>query len=382
VSARRTTAVLAAAAVAASVALVPSNAEGTAQPRTARAVFAEMTPAQRVGQLFMVGTPAISVDRQTLAQIGRYHVGNLILTGRSYDGTGGPARIAARFQARATTAATDDVRLLVACDQEGGEVQVLHGDGLSEMPTALRQGRWSVARLQRSAGRWARQLEEAGVNMNLAPVMDTVPSAAAARTNRPIGYYHREFGYTTTRVAAHGTAFARGMDEAGVAPTLKHFPGLGRVVRNTDDSHGVTDRVTTRHDAYLTPFKTAIDSGHVPFVMVSLAYYAKLDPHHMAVFSPFVIRTMLRGDLGFTGVVVSDSLTATQVNRIRPGRRAVRFLRAGGDLVLIGGPDQLSAMYHAVLRRARADATFRAKVDRAALLVLEAKQRQHLLGPG
>ena len=81
-----------------------------------------MSLEQRVGQMFMVGTPATSVSAATASQIGRYHVGNVMLTGRSYAGTRGPARVAARMQARATRAATDGVRLLVSTDQEGGKL--------------------------------------------------------------------------------------------------------------------------------------------------------------------------------------------------------------------------------------------------------------------
>lgn len=369
---------LVAVSLAGAVAASTARADTT---RTAESVFAQMTEAQRAGQLFMVGTPATSASSATLSQIGRYHVGNVMLTGRSYGGTRTPARVAAAMQSRATTAATSGVRLLVSTDQEGGKVQVLHGPGISEMPTALTQGRYATTRLRSAAGTWARQLRAAGVNMNLAPVMDTVPSAAAARRNPPIGAHKREFGYTTARVASHGTAFATGMDTHGVVPTIKHFPGLGRVTANPDTSTGVTDRVTSRGGAYLSPFKTAIHSGHVPFVMMSTAYYSRMDKANPAAFSPFIINTVLRGDLGFRGAVISDDLAnARQVSRWSYGARAVKFINAGGDVVLTVNPATLPAMYNAVLTRAKNDPAFRAKIDKAALLVLQTKERQHLLG--
>ncbi len=286
----------------------------------------------------MVGTPATSASARTLSQISRFHVGNVMLTGRSHGGTRTPARVAAAMQARATTRATGHVRLLVATDQEGGAVQVLHGSGIAEIPSALAQGRWAPARLERAAGTWARQLRAAGVNLNLAPVTDTVPSPAAAADNPPIGAFDREFGFDPRVVARHGVAFARGMTAHGVVPTVKHFPGLGRVHANTDSFSRVTDRVTRRHDPYLEPFRRAVDAG-VPVVMMSTAYYTRLDPRHPAAFSPFVIRTMLRGDLGFRQVVISDDLgSARQVAHWSSGDRAVRFLGAGGDLVLTVDP--------------------------------------------
>src|SRR5690349_5910192 len=137
----------------------------------------------------------------------------------------------------------------------------------------------------------------------------------------------------------------------GVVPTIKHFPGLGRVHANTDTSSRVTDRVTSRHDAYLRPFATSIDAG-VPVVMMSLAYYQLIDAKNPAAFSARIIRKVLRGDLGFHGVVISDDLAnAQQVARWTPGMRAVKFLAAGGDLVLTVNPKTLPAMYAAVLRR-------------------------------
>jgi beta-N-acetylhexosaminidase len=351
----------------------------TAPVRTAETVLAGMTLRQEVGQLFMVGTPATSASPATLSAITHQHVGNVMLTGRSHGGTAVPARVAAAMQGRATEGATSGVRLLVATDQEGGLVQVLRGRGISDMPTALRQGRWSLPRLRDSAGRWARQLRRAGVNMNLAPVEDTVPSPSAARSNPPIGAFDRELGFRVKRVANHGRAFVLGMSEHGVVPTLKHFPGLGRVHANTDTSRGVTDRVTTRHDAYLRPFATSIRAG-APVVMVSLAYYHRLDPRNPAAFSGFVIKRMLRGDLGFRGVVVSDDLAdARQVSPWTPGARAAKFVAAGGDLVLTVSPTVLPAMYRAVLTKAQHDASFRAEVDACALRVLRLKEKRGLL---
>ena len=358
--------------------LVAPAVSATQSGRTAHGVLDQMSLAQRVGQLFMVGTPATGASVATLHAISRQHVGSVILTGRSHRGVLATAKVSAALQSRATTRATDGVRLFVATDQEGGEVQVLDGPGFADLPTALVQGRWSLLRLHDDAVIWGHQLHRAGVNLDLAPVLDTVPSARAAANNPPIGWYDREFGYTTKRVGNHGRAFLNGMDAAGVATSGKHFPGLGRVHANTDTSSGVTDRVTRRHDPYLAPFGKAVRAG-LPVMMMSTAYYSRLDPKRPAAFSPYVIGTVLRGDLGFHGVVVSDSLDTPQVSAWKPGTRAVRFVHAGGDVALVTDPTVLPAMYDAVLTRARTHPGFRKLVDRAALRVLTAKQRYGLL---
>lgn len=363
-----------------SVAAVIDSQTDVDRVSPAEQLFARMSLAQRVGQLFMVGTPATSVSPLTRAQIGRFHVGNVMLTGRSYSGTQRPASVAAALQSRTTRAATAGVHLLVSTDQEGGNVQALRGRGISEIPSALAQGRGERNRLQGSAGRWARQLRAAGVNMNLAPVLDTVPGPSVARQNPPIGAFDRQFGFDPATVTSHGMAFVRGMAGQGVVATIKHFPGLGRVRGNTDTTSGVTDGVTHRRDAYLAPFREAIDAG-APVVMMSTAFYPRIDRARPAAFSRTIVHMLLRRDLGFHGVVVSDDLAhARQVSRWSPAARAVKFIRAGGDLVLTVDPAPLPAMYHAVLSRARADETFRAKVDQAAMRVLRLKQHQQLLG--
>jgi beta-N-acetylhexosaminidase len=350
-----------------------------ARPTPAERVLAKMNLRQRVGQLFMVGTPATGADARVLRAIRGRHLGNAMLTGRSQKSVRATARVSARLQARTSLTATRRVGLLVATDQEGGYVQVLQGPGFDDIPTALTQGRWGLGRLRDRAARWGTQLHRAGVNMNLAPVVDTVPSPRAARRNPPIGKYDREFGYTTRVVGRHGHAFLDGMHRSGVVATAKHFPGLGRVHASPDTTRGVTDTVTRRHDRYLRPFATAVRSG-VPAVMMSTAIYRRIDRGTPAAFSPKIVTGMLRGDLGFRRVVISDDLgQAAQVSARRPGVRAVSFLRAGGDLVLTVDPGTFPAMYDAVLHRAQHSDAFRDRVRDSALRVLTLKQREGLL---
>ena len=130
----------------------------------------------------------------------------------------------------------------------------------------------------------------------------------------------------------------------------KHFPGLGRVTGNTDFTSDVVDTVTTADDPYLDSFRAVINAG-VPYVMVAEATYTQIDPAHLAVFSPTVMR-LLRNGLGFQGVILSDDLgEAAAVASIPAAQRAIDFLDAGGDLVTsqaIGPAEQMAA---AVLAR-------------------------------
>lgn len=333
-----------------------------------------MSAAERVGQLLMVDCPSSGVASATSTAIRDDHVGSVILDGNS---------ALSITQTRAVTDSLQDlaparVRLFVATDQEGGLVRRMQGPGFSDVPSAVQQGTLSPSTLEADAKQWGKELHDAGINVDLAPVLDTVPPNSAG--NPPIGDLDREYARDPATVATHGVAFANGLAAAGVDATAKHFPGLGRVAGNTDTTSGVTDTVTTGNDAFLHPFAAAVQA-HVPFVMMSTAIYSKIDPRRPAAFSPAIVTDLLRGKLGFTGVVISDDLgAAKQVSGYSVGDRAVDFVAAGGDIVLTVDASQASTMTAALLAKANADPAFRAKVDAAALRVLEAKQSRGLLG--
>ena len=355
-------------------------APAAATPQSAAAaVYNRMTQAQRIGQLFMVGGAVTVPGSAATTAISRYHVGNLILTGRTTAGANAVRAITSRMDALTTGAATAGVPLFVATDQEGGHVQVLEGPGFSRMPTALTQGTWSDSTLTAQARAWGLQVRRSGVDVNLAPVMDTVPASTAA-SNPPIGKFDREYGHTPSVVADKGSAFLSGMRSADVAMTAKHFPGLGHVTANTDTTAGVKDTVTTRTSADVTPFRAAIAAG-ARLVMISSAVYTKIDGSRPAAFSPAVITSLLRGGLAYSGVVISDDLgNAKQVQAWAPGTRAVNFLAAGGDIVLTVNPTLIPGMVADVTARADANATFRSQVAAAVMRVLTAKAAEGLLG--
>jgi beta-N-acetylhexosaminidase len=337
-------------------------------------VLGSLTLAQRVGQLFLVGVDGDIAGPQLTGAEQSYHFGSLLMNETAV----GTVQLAAQTAAmqQLATSGTGGVRFFIAANQEGGEVQQLTGPGFTTMPSELVQGGWSVSALRSAATDWGTDLRAAGVNLDLAPVMDVVPPGTAA-TNAPIGALDREFGFNPVTNGEHGAAFIQGMAAAGVMSVAKHFPGLGRVTGNTDFTSDVVDNVTTATDPYLNTYRAAIDAK-VPMVMVALATYTRIDPSQLAVFSPTVMR-LLRS-FGFGGVIISDDLgEAAAVQAIAPGSRAVRFLAAGGDLItsqVLGPAEQMAA---AVLARAEGNAAFRATVDAAAQRVLTAKQAAGLL---
>jgi beta-N-acetylhexosaminidase len=329
---------------------------------------------QRVGQLFMVGTPATAADAGTLADITNLNVGNIFLSGRSYAGAAATAAVVSQFTSLVSPTTTGSEPLLVATDQEGGEVQVLQGPGFSAIPTAVDQGTTDLSDLLADATQWGSELTSAGVNMNLAPVADLVPSAADAPDNPPIGGFDREFGYDPTTIEQHATTFRAGMESAGVIPVVKHFPGLGFVSENTDTDEGVTDTVTNGSSPAVAVYQSQIEGG-ASAMMVSSAIYSQIDATQPAVFSPGVIQGLLRGQLGFDGVVMSDDLSAAaQVQPWAPADRAILAIEAGVDVVLVSAdPTVAEQMIAAVVAKAQSDPAFDDLVNQAARRVVALK---------
>jgi beta-N-acetylhexosaminidase len=350
----------------------------TGQPESCVDVtFDRLSPEQRVGQLFALGLEDDRLGSGELDAIRSDHVGSVWFTSTTTEGVAAVRAVATAVQAEATRRATGGVGFYVGANQEGGEIQALRGDGFSTIPSALTQGTVDAATLRREAATWGRELVAAGVNLDFAPVMDVVPPGTDDQ-NQPIGVLRRAYGHDPATVASHGRAFIQGMTSAGVATTAKHFPGLGRVVGNTDDVAGVIDDETTPTDPYVRPFRAAVGTG-VPIVMVALATYTRIDAAHLAVFSPAAMR-LLRDGMGFDGVIASDDLGgATAVAAIPPARRAIDFLSAGGDLVVSKTVDATREMVRGVLARASSDAPFEARVDDAARHVLTAKDASGLL---
>ena len=318
----------------------------------------------RIGQLIMVGVEG-ELDATERRAITENQLGSVVLLGSQAGGVKATARLTRELVDLNPASA-----LLVAADQEGGLVQRLTGPGFGTIPSAARQAKLSTSALKTAARGWGADLASAGVLLNLAPVADVVP-AAKRNTNAPIGRLGRGYGSDPKVVTAKTAAVISGLEQSGVAAAVKHFPGLGEVVGNTDHTAEVVDRVTAANSSSLGPFRAAAKAG-VGAVMVSSATYPRIDAKRQAVFSPKVIG-LIRG-WGYDGVVISDDLGAAAALASVPApMRAVRFLAAGGDLVINADPRLTSAMVSGVKEHADRDAAFERQLTRSAARVLRLK---------
>jgi beta-N-acetylhexosaminidase len=234
--------------------------------------------------------------------------------------------------------------LLVSTDQEGGEVKRFPDAPPAEAPPTLGEVGPDAAR---AAGeQTGSYLMELGINVDLAPVLDvawTPDSAIAARA----------FGTGAEPVSDTGTAFATGLSSAGVRATAKHFPGIGRATGNTDLEPVTIDASRADLEGDLEPFRTAIADG-IPMVMLSNATYPALDRRAPATWSQPVATDLLRDELGFEGVGITDDLGAGAVTaELPPERAAVRAAGAGADLLLLANEPSPERAFRALLGAAR-----------------------------
>lgn len=339
----------------------------------ARRLVSAMSMTERVGQLVMVPLFAGTDPSALASTIQNEHAGSVLIIGNWTGGTASVKAAADQLQGYAPSGN----RLIIATDQEGGQVQHLTGTGFDVMPSAVEQGAMGTDQLRASAKTWGSQLTAAGVNVDLAPVLGTVTVDRAS--NAPIGALNRDFGLDAAGNAAHGVAFVEGMRDAGVETSVKHYPGLGAVTGNTDfTAEGILDTTTTLDGDEIGAFDTAIRQSSPAMVMMSLATYQAIDPANPAVFSSAIIEKHLRGDLGYDGVVTSDSLSAEALSGYDATQLGVRMIEAGGDLACIGQVDYVEPILRGLNMQASADEAFAKKVTESAVRVMTLKIRMGL----
>lgn len=271
---------------------------------------------QLAGQRVVFAFDGTEVPRNLRLRIERGEAAGVLLFGANVQSIAQVRSLTRRLQAIHRPAGLN-VPLLVMTDQEGGQVKRLPGAPDRSPPQMTST---AIARAQGRAT--ARTLASAGVNVDLAPVVDV------GRPGSEMEHEGRSFGRSAGTVGRRARAFTAGLRAGGVAATAKHFPGFGAASANTDSSRVVIrSSVRTLHSVDEPPF-IAAGTG---LVMLSSAIYPALDDQP-ALLSRRIATGELRGHLGFRGVTVTDSLNATAL----VGRRDVvrRAAAAGADLLL------------------------------------------------
>jgi beta-N-acetylhexosaminidase len=288
-----------------------------------------MTVEQKVGQLFIVGFPQQRVDPQLEAFIKKYKLSSFILFKRNILNLAQVAQMNARLQEVAM--GNTQIIPLIAVDQEGGHVARV--PTRPPIPSAMSVGQTEDPALAHSLGQeTAKIIRTLGFNMNLAPVLDV----ASPETESFIGL--RSFGSDATRVGLIGAALSQGLLDEAVVPTAKHFPGVGSVV---DDPHKKSVEYNApAKDIFekdLKPFEDFAKLGPNTAIMMSHFSYPTLDPTKSpATLSPHIIKEILRGQLGYQGLVITDDIQMKGLaNAGTSYDAALKALNAGADLIMM-----------------------------------------------
>ena len=275
----------------------------------------------------------------TMSSVEAGSFGGVILFGRN---------IASPAGARSLTrnlAACSPTPLLVAADQEGGLVARLNSrNGFPPTVAPVHLGRVDDTTLTYHITlRSVNALQSAGVNLNLAPVVDV----AVNPDNPVIAGLDRAFSADPAQVTRHARAFIWAHHSRRIHCTLKHFPGHGS---SLDDSHlGFVDVTNTWSEAELEPFATLIDEGLANVVMTAHIFNANLDPHLPATLSRPTITGLLRERLGYDGVVISDAMEMQAITDNYGFEESVRLaIEAGVDILLFSDPTRLTGSEGAV----------------------------------
>jgi beta-N-acetylhexosaminidase len=255
--------------------------------------------------------------------------------------------------------------LLIMVDQEGGDIRRIPGPPRASAEQLGAKGLAAARRAGRATGC---NLAAVGINVDLAPVADiALPSSA-------IGAEHRAFADSPSSVARLSGAFAAGLDQAGVAATAKHFPGLGRALVNTDQGPVIITAPASALAQDLLPFRSLVDRG-VQLVMLSTATYPAMS-NTPAALSHRVVTRLLRGHLHFHGVVITDDLQGSAVSGLNaPARLAEQATKAGADLLLFAksysaGAEAARGLLHLI----RHDPAARARAEQAATRILRLRR--------
>ena len=333
--------------LAALLVLVPSAAQGSPGASTLE---------RQVGQLLVLSFRGTAPPEYVREALREKRTAGVILFG---------GNITSPDQLRQLTRSLRETggRPLVAVDQEGGPIRRVPWVG----PVRTERQQVAAGTVRSDAATAARGLRAAGVTVTLAPVADVPIVRGAAIASRA-------FSRDPAVVSAAVRAAVRGWRSGGVAAAAKHFPGIGGAAANTDDAVVRISRSRTELERVdLAPFRAAIAAG-VPLVMVGHARYPALDPYRSASQSARVIEGVLRRELGFRGVVVTDSLEARASLATGSLQKvSERAVRAGADLLLLTGRGSYRPVFEHLLAVATVDPVFRARVRTSAARVLALK---------
>jgi len=288
----------------------------------------QLTLYEKIGQLLMIGIPEDQSDQWVQHRMMTQRIGAYILFKKNTPNALTTQSLTNRLHHMAEKSGIAPI--LIAIDQEHGRVVRIH-KGMTRLPAAYGLGRLNDPVNTFTACKIAGQeLRALGIHVNFAPVADVNTNP----DNPIIGT--RSYGEHPEKVALMVRYAVKGFQDAGILCSAKHFPGHGDVAIDSHLALPVSNKtIENLYDAELIPFQAAI-AEEVPIIMTAHIMYPKIDPKWPATLSPFFLTQLLRQDLNYKGVVISDDLEMKALNHLGPiSDLAVQMILAGCDMLII-----------------------------------------------
>lgn len=286
-------------------------------------IVASMSQTEKLGQMVMIGIQGTKVDDDSLYMLNQYHMGGVILFDRNMESPEQVKQLTSDLQAQSN----EKVPLFIGIDEEGGDV-VRMAEKLTPPPSQKEIGATGdIEQAKTWAIKTAKSLKDMGINVNFAPVADVGSNDK------------RSYSTDTNTVIDFVRAATKGYQQENIIYSLKHFPGIGkgRVDSHVDSSSiDVTKEILMAED--IIPFKTIIDENEPNdyFILVSHLKYPALDEEYPASLSSKIMTDLLRNELGYKGIIITDDMEMGAVANHNDFRSiGVKAVKAGADIVLV-----------------------------------------------
>ena len=332
-----------------------------------------MTLEEKIGQMVIVGLDGYDVDENTIDMIQNKKVGGFILFKKNVRDTGQLLNLVNSLKEQNSN---NKIPLFISIDEEGGKVSRVPDDFIN-LPTNREIGKVNNKSFSYEIGSiLAMQLNAFGINMDFAPVLDV-----NTNPNNPV-IGNRSFGSNPNIVSDLGIATMKGIKDKGVIPVIKHFPGHGDT---SVDSHiglpSIDNDLDRLKEIELVPFKDAI-KNEADVVMVAHILMTKLDPNYPASMSKKVISDVLRDDLNFDGVVITDDMTMGAIlKNYDINDAAIKSVNAGTDIILVchNNDNQINAI-NSLIQAVKDGEISEERIDESVYRILKLKDKYNING--
>jgi len=320
-------------------------------------MLSEMTLEEKVGQLFIFGFWGKEPDYYITKMIKERYIGGVILLGYNIDSEEQVIKLTSSLQA------LSKIPLFISVDQEGGEVARIWFEDTYDISQYDIENENEAFKVAKDRGK---QLKELGINMNFSPVLDHV-------TNEQSFLFTRSFRGTPQEVSDLAVAMVKGYKSAGIISSVKHFPGHSN---ETLDSHSQLDSVdisADELDEYIFQFKEVLK--YTDTVMTGHMLFPKIDKDNPTTVSSYFVATLLRKELGFEGLIITDDMQMKSIYDMYSVREAaVKAVLVGNDiLIYTGEPEEQAEAYRAVLEAVKEGVIKEEDLNRKVLKILDLK---------